>query len=42
MIDDEYRGFRVGRKSLDHIFTLKQIGEKAREKTMWVFIDMWG
>ena len=32
LIDDEQRGFRAGRRCVDQIFTLKQIGEKAREK----------
>ena len=32
LIDDVERGFRAGRGLVDQIFTLKQIGEKAREK----------
>ena len=32
LIDDEHRGFRAGRGSVYQIFTLKQIGEKVREK----------
>ena len=39
LIDDEQEGFRAGRRCVDQIFTLKQIGEKAREKNlecMWV------
>ena len=41
LIDDEQVGCRVGRGCVDQIFTLKQIGEKAREKTVYVgFIDM--
>ena len=43
MIDDEQRGFRTGRVYVDQIFTLKQIGEKAREKKRRVymgFIDL--
>ena len=39
MIDDEQGGFRTGRGFVDQIFTLKQIGEKARKKNakcMWV------
>ena len=39
LIDDEQRGFRAGRVCVDQIFTLKQIGEKAREEKteyMWV------
>ena len=38
LIDDEQGGFRAGRARVDQIFTLKQIGEKAREKNaeyMW-------
>ena len=34
LIDDEQEGFRAGRARGDQIFTLKQIGEKAREKKM--------
>ena len=43
LIDDERGGFRAGRGFVDHIFTLKQIGERAREKkrTMYVsFMDL--
>ena len=32
LIDDEQGGFRAGRRCVDQIFILKQIGEKAREK----------
>ena len=32
MIDDEQVCFRAGCGFVDHIFTLKQIGEKAKEK----------
>ena len=32
LIDDEQRGFRGGRGSVDQMFTLKQIGEKVQEK----------
>ena len=32
LIDDEQGGFIKGRGCVDQIFTLKQIGEKAREK----------
>ena len=32
LIDDVHRGFKAGMGSIDKIFTLKQIGEKAREK----------
>ena len=31
LIDDEQGGFREGRGCVDQMFTLKQIGEKARE-----------
>ena len=43
MTDDEQGGFRAGRRCVDHIFILKQIGEKAREKKRRVcvgFIDL--
>ena len=33
LTDDDQDGFRAGRGCLDQILTLKQIGEKAREKT---------
>ena len=33
VIDNEQRGFRAGKGFVDQIFTLKQIGEKAQEKT---------
>ena len=32
LIDDEQGGFRAGRGCVNEIFTLKQIGEKPREK----------
>ena len=32
LIDDEQEVFRAGRESVEKIFTLKQIGEKAQEK----------
>ena len=32
LFDDEQGGLRVGRGCVDHIFTLKQMGEKEREK----------
>ena len=32
LIDDEQGGFRAGRGCVNQIFTLKPIGEKAREK----------
>ena len=40
LIDDEQGVFRGRRGFVDQIFTLKQIGEKAREENvecMWVF-----
>ena len=43
LIDDEQGFFRAGRGCLDQIFTLKQIGEKPREKKHIVymgFIDL--
>ena len=42
LIDDEQGGFRTGKQCVYQIFTLKQIGEKAREKKCTVhgdFID---
>ena len=42
-INDEQGGFREGRGCVDQIFTLKQLGEKAREKKRRVymgFIDL--
>ena len=38
-IEDEQRGFRTGGGCVDQIFTLKQIGEKAREKKRKVYMD---
>ena len=38
LIDDEQGGFREGRECADQIFTLKQIGEKAREKKCIVYL----
>ena len=32
VIDNEQGGLRVGKRCVDQIFILKQIGEKAREK----------
>ena len=32
LIGEEQEGLRAGRGCVDHIFTLKQIGEKAQEK----------
>ena len=37
LIDDEQGGCRAGRGFVDEIFTLKQIGEKAREKNCSVY-----
>ena len=37
--DDEQGGFRAGRRCVDQIFTLKQIGKKAREKKRRVYVD---
>ena len=34
LIDDEQGGFRAGEGCADQIFTLKQTGEKPREKKM--------
>ena len=36
LIDDEQGGFRSGIGCVDQIFTLKQIGEKGREKKLGV------
>ena len=38
LIGDEQGGFRAGRGCVDQIFTLKQIGEKAREKKRRVYV----
>ena len=38
LIDDEQGSFRVGRRYLDQISTLKQIGEEAREKVCRVYM----
>ena len=38
LIDDVQGGFRAGRGCVDQIFTLKQIGEKAREKKCRVYV----
>ena len=38
LIHNEDRGFRAGRRSLDQNFTLKQLGEKAREKRCRVYV----
>ena len=34
LIDDKQGGFREGSGCVDQIFTLKQIGEKAREENV--------
>ena len=38
MISDEQEGFRAGRGCVDQIFSLKQIGEKARKKNCSVYV----
>ena len=38
MIDDEQGDFIVGRGCVDPIFTLNQIGEKARQKKRRVYV----
>ena len=38
LIDDEQNGFKAGMGSVDQIFTLKQIGEKARKKKRRVYV----
>ena len=38
LIDDVKEGFRAWRGCVDQIFTLKQIGEKAREKKCRVYV----
>ena len=38
LIDDEQGGFRAGRGCGEHIFILKQIGEKASEKKCIVYV----
>ena len=40
LIDDEQGGIRAGRGCVDQIFTLKQIGEKAREKKRRVYMSL--
>ena len=42
LTDNEKGGFRAGRGCVDHIFTLKQIGEKAREKKRRVYVGFIG
>ena len=39
LIDDVQGGFRAGNGCVDQIFTLKQIGEKAREKKCRVYVS---
>ena len=39
LIDDDQGGFRAGKGCVDQIFSLKQIGEKAREKKRRVYVD---
>ena len=38
LIDDMQRGFRAWKGCVDQIFTLKQIGEKAREKKCRAYV----
>ena len=38
LIDDEQGGFKAGRGCVDQIFTLKEIGEKARVKKRRVYV----
>ena len=38
LIDDDQGVFREGRGCVDQIFTLKQIGEKAREKKSRLYV----
>ena len=37
LIDDDQGGFRAGKGCVDQIFTVEQIGEKAREKTKSIY-----
>ena len=39
MIDDEQDGLRAGKECVNQILTLKQIGEKAREKKHRVYVS---
>ena len=39
LIDDEQGGFRAGRGCVNQNLTLKQIGEKAREKKRRVYVS---
>ena len=38
LIDDEQESSRVGKGCVDQIFTLNQMGEKAREKKRRVYV----
>ena len=38
LIDDDQGGFRAGRRFVDQIFTLQQIGEKVRDKKCRVYV----
>ena len=38
LTDDEQGGFKAGRRCVDKIFALKQICEKALEKTRRVYV----
>ena len=42
LIDDEQGGFRAEREYVDQIFTLKQMGEKTREKKRRVYVGFIG
>ena len=39
LVDDAQGVFRAGRGYVDQIFTLKQIGEKTREKNSRMYVD---
>ena len=39
LIDDDQGGFRVGWGCVDLIFTLKQVGEKARERKRDAYVS---
>ena len=39
LISDEQGGFRTGRGCVDQIFSLRQIGEKGREKKCRVYVS---
>ena len=38
LINDKQSRLRAGRGCVDHIFTLKQVGEKARDKKRRVYV----